>query len=198
VTVSQAEYNRMQAETRRLRKETEDRKRREEEAASKQREEDAKARGDFKAALAERDKRVLEAEARADRAEAKNRLRDEIASRGITGSKAGALMRLVDLDSLVGQDSAAVTAAVEDAVLEFPDLFAAPPEPTPEPGRPRRPAPSSPPDSGQPQLPEGFLSMEEYSRTPIGVRHTPEFQARADKSKPYWPTSVPASSFNRG
>ena len=46
-------------------------------------------------------------------------------------------------------------------------------------------------------MPGGYVSPEEYISTPREVRLSESFRARVDKSRRYWPSKVPASTFSQ-
>lgn len=198
VMISEAEHNRMNAELRRLKKEAETRATADAEAQSKAEREAAEARGAYDTQLAKEQAARKAAEDRANEIVRSNALLTEVTRRGYTGEQATALMKLTDSDG-VTLDGTGADAAVDAAIKKYPALFTQQQASTPSPGQ--RQAPSQlPPSSTQYakgfETIDGFLTMEEYVRTPRAERLTDAFQERVRKSEPFWPSEVPASSFS--
>lgn len=199
LTLSEAEHNKLQADLRRLRKELEQREKAEADALRKREQQEAEARGEYDKAL-ERERRDREkAERELQELRRAESLREEIAIAGYSGEQAAALLRLAGPDAT---DASTAAAAVEATIKRFPGLFqtraaATPPQPRDEqaprqqPVRPTTPA-SLP--TGAEKV-DGYISQEEYLRTPRSERMTSEFQARVARSEPFWPSEVPAGSF---
>lgn len=205
VSVSEAEFNRVQAELRKLRTEAEKREAADRDLVAKQEREAAEARGQYDKALAAEQAARKAAEERAANLARETSLFQEITRRGFGGEQAAALVRLTD-STAIAADGTGADSAVEAALSKYPALFGSqtgrsdnptPPAPTNNPAPP--PARQLPPSStgyrtGYETI-DGFVSMEEYARTPQAERLTSEFQARVARSEPYWPSEVPASSF---
>lgn len=199
VTLSKEEHDRIQAEARvaqrklaKLEKEQADRVEREKAEA-------ARAAGDFDEALRlEREKRE-KLEAAVLKRDVRDAVRDVIAAKGVVGSKAAALMRLVDVDSLAAGGDIPVPELIEEqvdaTVALFPDLFVAIPE-DPEPRVKRTPGPASPPAAKRDDRTPDYVSPEEYQNTPHEIRLSPEFRDRVRQSRPHWPKIVPANTFS--
>lgn len=203
LNVDPAEWNRIQAENRRLKKAAKDR---EETDARKKAEEDAaaaKAAGDFDRALGVKDDENERLRQQLQQRDARDAVVAEAAARGLNAEQGRALARLTDIAGVetddLGEVRADQVASAVDATLQaYPNMFQAAPAPgtpgDPPPARPRRgTVPGTPPR--EPAKPEGFVTMEEYIATPQEVRLSPEFQKRVQKSRPYWPKIVPAKSF---
>lgn len=147
--------------------------------------------------------RVEELERKLRDREVRSSVLDALGERGITGKPAKALLRLIDADSITVDgtevDPESVSDAVEEAMAEYGDLF----KPTRrgkeddvESRRKRRHGgPAATKGDAQGDKPEGYLSPEEFLRTPVDVRHSPDFRKRVEKSRPYWPKRVPARVF---
>lgn len=197
IVLAEAEHSRLQAELRQANKRL---AQIEEQRLAREREEkieSERAAGRFDAALAEERIAREKAEQRAVRAEKAQQLRDLISDRGLTGERAAALRKLVDLDA---QDLAT---EVEATIEAFPNLFGTS-EPSPPPADPqrmvRRPGPTTPPATPPTQnkynrLPADFVTPEEYLDTPMHVRYSDEFRKRVEASKPHWPKKIKASDF---
>lgn len=212
VVLTQAEHNRLQAATRANAK----REKAERERQDAERLKAAREAGEFDSALAQERERTNRLERQLVMRDVRDAVRDQISALGYSGSRATGLMKLVDLDGLMGDgaempDADSVSAAVDATVAQFPDLFALPaadgdapaavtPGARPPAAKPaRRPmGPAAPPDAKRSGLPADYVSPEEYSTTPHAVRHGLEFRERVRKSRPYWPTKVPADSFAVG
>lgn len=201
VAVDPAEWNRVNAENRRLRKQQEKAEKAERDRKAQEDVEAAEAAGEFQKGVDAANKRADDAEAKLAEREIRDAVRDYIGTLGLSGSKAAALLRLVDL-KIVDEDAPeSVEAAVGVVLQQYPDLFAG--ETTPssddtdkETRRMRRqPGPSSPPDAEKTTLPADYVSPEEYVATPREVRYTDDFRARVAKSRPYWPKILPANTF---
>jgi len=191
VTLSKAEHDRLQAENRRLKKERADL-----EAADKERENAAAAAraieaGRFDEALgverAEKARLLRELQTR----DAREAVRAEVASLGVTPEMVAACCDLVKLDAISPDDPSTVKAAVDAAKAAYPAIFADSPAP-----RRRANSPAVPPE-GQPNdgKPSGYVSPEEYMNTAHSVRVSREFSQRVENSKPFWPTKVPRTTF---
>jgi len=196
VKLSKAEHDRIQAENRRMRKELAKREEADQSAASRREIEEATARKDFDAALevSRREQETLRRQLRDARAA--DALRDEIERRGVTGSRASAMRRLasqVEFDEDGFPDEESVRSAIDAVAKDYPDLFEAPsgdgeePEAEETPRRRMRRAagPATPPQ--QSAMPDGYVSPEDYERTPPHIRTSPEFQKRVRLSQPLWP-----------
>lgn len=209
VMLSKAEHDRIQAENRRTKRELAKREERDQEAAQQREIQERAAKDDFDGALGVlRDENSgLKRELR--RTRASDALRDEIERRGHAGSRASAIRRLagqVKFDDDGYPDEESVQAAVDAVEKDYPDLFGEPPDepeaeeaPEEDTRRRRRGAPPATPPT-KAAMPEGFVSPEEYQRTPAQIRTTAEFQKRVERSKPFWPgyarsKSVSATSF---
>lgn len=194
VVLDKKEHDRLQAELRRAQKAVSDR-----EAADAQREADeraaaAKAAGDFDSALAaEREEKAALQRQLADR-DKRDAVRDEIAKRQLTGSKAQLVTKLAALDAVTETDTGLLdaSAAVQAVIDDYPDLLGAPAEPEPQPDPIRRNGPAPPAPKGQAPF-EGYIAEEEYGRVPQEIRLTPEFQKRVALSRPYWSKTFLAS-----
>jgi hypothetical protein len=126
-----------------------------------------------------------QAEERAGQAERAVKLADAISAKGYVGERAALLRRLVDpaADDL--------PAAISGAVAAHRSMFVDP-EPAPPTRAPRRGGPTTPPaeTSLARRLPGGYVSPEEYVRTPMATRYSPEFQRRVAASRPHWPKHI--------
>ena len=202
VAISEAEHNRTNAELRRLKKDAADREAADAAATTQADREAAEARGQYDAALAAEQTAREAAEAQVTALTGETALLQEVTRRGFGGEQAAALLKLTDASTVTAD--AGAEAAVEAAIAKYPALFK-PATPAPAPGTPApAPAPTSqnlPPASvdysqGHETV-DGFLTMEEYLRTPASERVTESFQARVAKSEPFWPSEVPASSFTQ-
>jgi hypothetical protein len=127
-------------------------------------------------------------------------LLQEVTRRGFGGEQAAALMKLTDKSGISADGGA--TAAVEAAVAKYPALFTTPATPAPGvipgatlPAVPPTLPPSSTNYSKGFETIDGFVTMEEYIRTPQSERLSDAFQARVARSEPFWPAEVPATSF---
>lgn len=199
VMVKQSEHDAVQGDLRRIRKENVTLKQADTDRVAQEQQDAAVAAGKFDEALGvERGGRKA-AETRASKAELGDAITDVLLARSFTGEQAVAIKSLVDrttveLDS-TGEPVATSVAAAVDAVVErFPNLFTvekpADPE-TPAARTPRMPGPATPPPSGaEAGKPEGYISPEEYTRTPLETRYTPEFRKRAELSEAFWPKTM--------
>ena len=207
VAISEAEHNRINAENRRLNKEAGDRAAADAAAASQAEREAAEARGAYDAALAAEQTARAASDARADAALANSALLQEVTRRGYSGEQAAALLTLTDGSQVTGEGAGA-DAAVGAALAKYPALFNTPAVPPVVPGAlvvpgavPPQVPPTLPPSSTSYgkgyETVDGFVTQEEYVRTPQAERLTEEFQARVRKSEPFWPAEVPATSFSQ-
>ena len=202
VAISEAEHNRINADNRRLRREADDRAAADAAAASQAEREAAEARGAYDAALAAEQTARAAAETRLAEVGGESTLLQEVTRRGFGGEKAAALMKLTDKAGIT-PDGGAV-GAVDAAVAKYPALFNAPASPGVPvvPGAvPPQVPPTLPPSSTSYgkgyETVDGFVTQEEYTRTPQAERLTDEFQARVRRSEPFWPAEVPATSFSQ-
>lgn len=213
VTITRAEHARLQHDARKARKEAERLKAATEDAERKRQQDELSAQGKHQEAVQLAEQARAKAEAKAAQAAVRAAVMEEVVARGFTGGRAKALRKMVDLGTVQVTDGdpleASVKLAVDAAMAEAPELFGVADEdgggeepsttstaPAPK-AKPRRPtSPSTPVPSGPPF--DGFLSQEEYTRTPQVIRLAKEFQARAKKSAPFWPEKVPVSTFQQG
>jgi hypothetical protein len=201
VAISQAEHDAMQGENRRLKAAAKKQADAEVEAESARRQAAEQSAGNMDAALQIANDRVAVAEARVTKLSIGNQLSDAIGASGFAGEQASALRGLVDLDAIPTDDAGtpeagAVDAAVSAVVTKYPALFKKE-KPAPSgdetPAPPRRPVtPSNPANQGGG---DDLITMEEYLATPVEVRLTEDFQARAKRSEHTWPKAVNANSF---
>lgn len=195
VMVSQKEHDATQGDLRRTRKELTTRKDADEARERKEQQDAAAAAGDFDKALGVERTATAVANARASKAELGDAITDVLLMRSYTGEQATAIKQLVDRDAVEvdsnGQPVAAsVVAAVDSVVERFPNLFnPAAPEP-PAPRTPRTAGPATPSAEQQSGLPEGYVSPEEYERTPLDTRYSDAFRARVAISEPFWPKHI--------
>lgn len=214
ITMTKAEYDNLQAEARRGKKAQRDA----EKAADDRRSADLAAAGQTDQLLGEARQAREAADARADLAEMQlqsftkaDAIAASAAARGFTGEQLVAIKRLanvssVELDATGQPNVVQVTAAVDSVIAQFPNTFGpqtpGTPAPAADPAAAAQPAavPGSPPESAA--HPAGYVSPEEYERTPWEVRYSAEFQERVTKSEPFWKRAgydkVPANSFAVG
>ncbi len=199
VQVDATEWNRIQAENRRMRKEAKERKDADEARKAKEAADAAKAAGDFDKAIGierEQNDKLREQLRQTKVAEA---IGAAAASRGLSAEQVTAAKNLASIDGVQTDDLGEpnpdqVNAALDAAVGQYPNLFKAetPTEPTRQPRRGASPA-TPVVDASKP---EGFISMEEYAALPMDVRRSPEIQKRLAMSRPYYGgNTIPANSF---
>ena len=203
VQLTEAEYARMQGENRVLRRRAEKAEKLETDRKAKDDDAAAEAAGEFQKGIANAKARADAAEDRLRQRDVRDSVRDYIATIGLTSTKAAALLRLVDIghvDEDASQES--IEASVAVVLQQYPDLFVVEADPnngTPETPRMRRtPGPSAPPDAQKDSLPANYLSPEEYVATPQPVRLTESFRSRIADSRPFWPKTLPATTFAIG
>lgn len=197
VAISEAEHNRMNAELRKLKKDAGDREAADAAAATTAEREAAEARGAYDAALAAEQTARAAAEAKLAEVSVGEALMTEVTRLGFAGEQAAALLNLTDKSGITPE--AGASEAIAAAVAKYPALFKQSPQ-TPavqtiHQNQAPPPGPASTQYSQGHEGVEGFVTMEEYLRTPQPERLTDAFQARVEKSRPYWPSEVPASSF---
>lgn len=154
--------------------------------------------------LAERKRRET-AEARLRKQGVRMALRDEADERGWGTDAAKLASKLLDVDSLEFDDDGEPTEeslsdAIEELTEEYASLFS---DQEPESNgkgkgkrRERRPARRTPAEPDKNTAPfEGYVSPEEYATTPHAIRMTDAFQARVEKSRAFYPDSVPRDTF---
>ena len=202
IAISEAEHNRTNAELRRLKKEAADREAADAASTVQADREAAEARGQYDTALAAEQTARAAAETRLTALASETALLQEITRRGFGGEQAAALIKLTDASTVTAD--AGAEAAVEAAIAKYPALFKAteipkptPGTPAPAPGAPQNLPPASPIYGKGHETIDGFLTMEEFLRTPAPERITEAFLARVAKSEPFWPSEVPASSFTQ-
>jgi hypothetical protein len=195
VTLTKAEWNKFQAQQRKLAKQVRDLAKAATPAPQQGGDEDEGDEGEAapapkkKAAKGDATARAeLRAEREALRAERLDTaVTAELVKRGYSERQAEVLLRSVDRDAITFNgtkvDRASVTDAVDTLVDEYGDEFRPAARKAGE-KQPRRGAPATPPQ--QKNLPPGFLSPEEYAQTPVAARMSPEFMQRVEQSRPYW------------
>jgi hypothetical protein len=173
-----------------------------EEAEAKRERDKLAAEGRYEDAVRVADEAREAAELRATNLAREAAVRDAALRRGWTPDQVTAAVDLAALDSVqLGEDGRAVDATVETAldalagkyasIFTTPapggDAGARPSEPAPTPG------PTNPPAAGAPF--SGYVSPEEYVRTPQNIRMSADFQKRVHLSKPHWPQKVRSDTF---
>jgi hypothetical protein len=206
VQLTREEHDRLQGEARTAKARA---KKLEDAQADRERDERIEAQraaGEFDTALGEERKEKDRLRQELEQRDVRDAVRDHISGLGLSGSKAAGLLRLVDLSTIdVGDsgapDPTAVEAVVAATIGQYPDLFnleSAQQPPNKEGRMKRTPGPAAPPSASHDATPSDYLSPEEYTNTPHKIRMTPEFQERARKSRPHWPTVLPANTFAIG
>jgi hypothetical protein len=203
VQLTTEEHNRLQADARTARRRADkleqDAKAREDREAQ----EAAKAAGDFDTALRIEREKGERLEREATERDVRDAVRDHIIGLGYSGSRVTALQKLVSTTEIgEAHDADTIAAVVATTISQYPDLFIVKddaPEGGSAPRVRRTPGPSTPPDDASRAASDpDYISPQEYLDTPHAVRHSPEFRARVDKSRPHWPTSVSATAFTVG
>lgn len=199
--VKETEFNDLAARSRTSAAKLRDREKADDEAATQAEADKLAAAGKFDEALAVRDREKDKLATELRQEKLGNNLSDTITSKGYAGEQARALKDMVDRGSIEFDGSnapidASVSAAVDSVVAKFPSLFkqdtggdesttpATQAAPANAPA-PRTPGPSA--TSVQGQLPEGYISLEQYHNTDRAIRMTPEFQELTKRSEPFWP-----------
>lgn len=203
IKVDPGEWNRLNAQLRKLQADARKREREAEERAHREEQERLKAAGEFEQAVERERQRAKKMERQLRERNVRDAVLESAAAQGFSAEQARALARLtsmgsIELDDLGEPRPDQVDAAVEATMAQFPNLFKSGGEPggesEPKPRRRRQSGPATPVrETGAPF--EGYVSPEEYANTPRDVRMSAEFRERVAKSEPHWPDKVPANSF---
>lgn len=207
VTLSKKEHDATFGELRRLKAEKKAREDAEAEEARQAAQKKAKEEGDFETGLELERAEKKAAQAKAQKMGVKLALTEAAEERGWSAAQRKLARKLIDTDELSFDDDGEPTAdsmkTVLDAVAEeYPDAFTVaggeePPDGETEPGKKKaRKAPATPPKDQKPF--DGYVSPDEYMKTPFDVRMTKAFQDRVELSRGHWPESVPHDSFPGG
>ena len=148
-------------------------------------------------------KELREAETARDEAQTKlrgvltdNAIRDAAGSREWSASAQRTAAKMVDSSSLERDDEGVPTAdslktALDGLEGEYPDIYvnAGAPGDGDKGGKKKVVQTPANPNASTKQAAkfDGFISEQEFVDTPFDVRNTPEFRARLDKSRQYWP-----------
>jgi len=204
VVLTRAEHDRLQAEARTAKRRAEQLSKQQADREAAEQQEAQRAAGEFDAALKASNDKVKALERSNMLRDVRDTVREQISALGYAGARASALMRLVDVNSLVGDGSAApdedtIATAIEATLALYPDLFQVEGA-APEGKKPmkRTPGPATPPAARKDHFPPDYLSPEEYVDTPHAVRMTKSFQDRVANSRPHWPKIIPANTFALG
>jgi hypothetical protein len=214
VTLTEAEHNALQARLRKAEQAERDRKAKSQKAAAEaekaaledklKKAEEAGLGQDLRASETERDA----LKARLDKVLTDNAIRDAAADRNWNLSQQRAASKMLDISKLERDEEGtptpeSVKEVLDNLVEEYPDIYTVGDQ-TPSGDKPSGKkavhTPSNPTDlaeKGGVKF-EGYISPDEYLETPFLQRQTPEFRARLEKSRQYWPDTFNPKDLQQG
>jgi hypothetical protein len=130
-------------------------------------------------------------------------VQEDLVGRGMPASHVDAMLKLMDADAVEFDsdgdvDGDSLKAVIDETLGSYGKMFGGSDDGDERPAKKRRSAGPGASAQDKQNTPAGYLSPEEFNRTPIKIRYTPAFRARVDLSRPYWPTKISAKTFGLG